>query len=354
MITKTKKAKRADTKEKTFTVADILMVLGFVALAITTYMGTKLLTGDLMESIITSAEVVGASALLLWIICTAKKAHNHRQGWMLVEVLTLLTFIILFFSLFTERARHFEYMTNMRDSLYIAATHDKEEILGLFTRYEQQEKTDMGTIYNSMKSLPVNRSLYMDAETRERVKTWEGKNALKHNQVYTSYQLNKAAGDYIGVLENNVLFGPQYRNLKATYTDKLDSVVKSFERGTDYGKYREMATLMKETYYPKVAKELSALSGKGDLKFEMYSDAYGVHSRLLSRTYEANPDNLQLNSYFDGKARATAAGWWYTAAVFCLILCAYFATKRSRRVTVMTGFFKNKRSFTNDGGIDIC
>lgn len=353
MITKTKKAKSAPTKEKTFTVADILMVLGFVALAITTYLGTKLLTGDLMESIITSAVVVGANALLLWIICTAKKAHNHRQGWMLVEVLALVTFIILFFFLFTERARHFEYMTNMRDRLYTAATHDKGEILGLFAQYEEQEKRDMGTIYNSMKRLPANRTLYMDAETQERVKTWEGKNALKHKQEYTSYQLNKAAADYNGVLENNVLFGPQYRNLRAAYTLKLDSVVNSIERGTDYGDYHTMAMNM-ENHYTNLAKDLTALSGRGDLKFEMYSDGNSVHSRLLSRTYEANPENLQLHKYFDGEARATAAGWWYTAAVFCLILCAYFATKRSRRVTVMTGFFKNKGSFTNDGGIDIC
>ena len=107
--------------------------------------------------------------------------------------------------------------------------------------------------------------------------------------------------------------------------------------------------------YSKIAGELSALSSRPQkyILEGMYNKT--IKSRPLAKTYEADTDALELPAFFNGKKKSTAAGWWLTCGMLFFILCAYFATPRSRRVTVLSnGILNRKKNYTNDGGIDLC
>lgn len=349
-----KKNSAKKPREKTFSVADILMVLGFLALGYSTFMGTKLLTGDFTDAVIAAAATLGGSMLFLWIICMAKKAHNHRQAWLVLELAMIVVFVCIFF-VFTDRARHYHYITTVKDNLHKEAVDDRDEILSLFGQYEKQEKDDMGTIYNSMKALPTDRQLYANEETAKLLNEWEGENTIKPGGYYSNNELKSAAQSYYDVLDKHVLFGENYNKIKNEYTKRLNEITNSIGNSNDYGQYHAYAMSLSKVYET-LAAELTALSAK-DQKYELeYNYGSGRLQALpLHKVYTAKTDNLKFIRHFDGTSRSKAAGWWYTAAILLLIMCSYFATKRSRRVTVLSnGLFNRKKSFTQDGGIDIC
>lgn len=338
-------------KEKTFSVADILMVTGFVILAYTTYMGTRLLTGDFTGSVVTAIIVVAVCMLLLWIICKAKKAHNHRNAWMIFEIIMVVVFAGLFLAL-TVNARHYVYIMSVGDSLQNDAEHDRDAIFALFDQYESQEKEDMGSIYNNIKALPTYTNLYADQETADRLKEWEGEHTIEPGKSYSQDELNSAAQAYYDVLEKHVLLGGSYKNLKSEYTAQLDALMSSIKNGSDYGQYHNMAHNLGKKYED-LAESLTSLSARKQ-KYLLSQNGGRLTSKQLGRTYTAT-EPMQLKKHFDGSAKSTAAGWWYTLGALIFIMCGYFATRRSRRITVMSdGLLRKKKSFTHDGGIDIC
>ena len=309
---------------------DLLTVVGFVILMFATYLGSKLLSGNFTEAIVTTAIVTAVCVLFVWLLCTAKKAYNHRQAWMWTEYTLLVVFVVVFF----------------------VATGWKETILGIFAAYEAQEKADMGEIYNSIKSLPTYETLGADEETKERLLAWKGENSLKWDRSYSQDELNQAAQAYDEVLQY-ALIGPQYRALRSAYTEKVDSVVNSIS-DAKYDDYHAASRRL-ALYYDGAAEELTRLSASR-AKYELNMEYGLLTSHQMPREYTADTDELKLQSHFDGTPHATTAGWCYTAGVLLLVLCPYFATRRSRRVTALSGgiFGRKKRTFTNDGGIDIC
>lgn len=338
-------------KEGSYTVGDLLTVVGFVILMFATYLGCKLLSGNFTEAIVTTAIVTAVCVLFVWLLCTAKKAYNHRQAWMWTEYTLLVVFVVVFF-VATGWARHFQYITTVKDQLHTDAIEDRETILGIFATYEAQEKADMGEIYNSIKSLPTYETLGADEETKERLLAWKGENSLKWDRSYSQDELNHAAQAYDEVLQY-ALMGPQYRALRSAYTEKVDSVVNSIS-DAKYDDYHAASKRL-ALYYDGAAEELTRLSASR-AKYELNMEYGLLTSHQMPREYTADTDELKLQSHFDGTPHATTAGWCYTAGVLLLVLCPYFATRRSRRVTALSGGFfgRKKRTFTNDGGIDIC
>ena len=144
-----------------------------------------------------------------------------------------------------------------------------------------------------------------------------------------------------------------YRALRSAYTEKVDSVVNSIS-DAKYDDYHAASKRL-ALYYDGAAEELTQLSASR-AKYELNMEYGLLTSHQMPREYTADTDELKLQSHFDGTPHATTAGWCYTAGVLLLVLCPYFATRRSRRVTALSGgiFGRQKRTFTHDGGIDIC
>ena len=225
-----KKNKNATKKEKTVSVADILMVIGFVVLAFTTYLGSKLLTGDIGRAIITTIVVLGIAGLLLWVLCTAKKAQNHRQAWMIVEGVSLIVFVGVFF-LATGEARHFLYVSENKAQLKQKAEADREKVMALFDNYRKSESQDISAIYNAIKALPADQALYFDNDTRKRLEEWAGDKSIKSGRSYSRAYINSAALDYQKVM-NAILVGKSFDELKNKYKEHLDKIVKSLGDGS--------------------------------------------------------------------------------------------------------------------------
>lgn len=339
-------------KEKTYTVADLLVVLGFLVLIYSIYIGTKLLSGDFMEAVITAGVVAGTCVLFLWLLCMAKKAYNHRQAWRVLEWVILILFAAFFF-ISTKNARHFQYIISIKEELHTNAISDKNKIIALFDAYEESEKRDIGRIYNSIKALPAYETIYADANTKKRLAAWKGDKTIKIGKYYTQDELNDAAQAYSKVLMDGVLLGPRYQALREAYVVKLDTIVNSIRKGIGYGEFYSMSKKLM-TYYTDVAAELTGFSAR-EQKYELTVHNGILTSKAMPNTYKADSESLQLRTHFNGTSQSTNVGWIYTAIAFCLILCPYFATHRSCRVTVLNGsIFSRKKSFTNDGGIDIC
>jgi len=343
--------KKTQSKGKSFSVADILMVIGFMTLAFTTFLGSKLLYGDLIRAAFTMLLIVLLTALFLWLLCTAKKAQNHRRNWMIVEAVSLVIFVVFFLTV-TGESRHFMYVFENKTELSKKAQEDCDKMINLFEKYEQQEKAHISKIKESINSIPPHVTVYADSETKSRLKQWKGKHTIKSGRSYWPESIKAAANDYEKVLKG-LLLGDDYATFREEYKRKINKIVSSVDKGADYDEYYEDARLFCE-YYEDIAKELTRLSNLPQ-KYNLTNRNGTLRSEMLSHKYEANEQDLGLPEYFNGVKQSTAIGWILTCGMLFFILCAYFATSRSRRVTVLSGgFLKGRKNLTNDGGIDLC
>lgn len=346
-------------KEKTFSIADILMVCGFVALLFSTYMGSMLLTGNFTEAVITTVAVMGISILFLWLIITAKKAHNHRQAWLITEFTLVVAFVFLFIGILTNRSRHYIYMTSQKETLHNDALHDKGVIMSLFDKFERTEKNSIDEINLSFKAIPSYTKLYSnDDKTKDRISTWKGSGKVKPlvlGEGYSQAQINAWADYYQKkVLNPNIL--EDASKLKDEYMEQIDSIISSIESGSDYGKYYSMSKQL-QLIYSDAADQLTELS-KNETKYRINANGGELTSQSVSTSYHADDSELRLSSHFNGVPQYTKGGWWFSIALLLLISISYLAARRSRRVTVLSsgflGLFRKRKSVTNDGGINIC
>lgn len=351
-------AKKKNKREKTISIADIMMVVGFLALAFTTFMGSMLLTGQVSTAIIITLIVIGISVLAIWGLFMAKKQYNNRSLWMVAEFLILAVFVVGFMLLLTVHSRHFFYIHSQNDNLYQDAVSDKATILGLFDEFEERESHDISSIEGNLRHLPVGVDLYAgDDATKKRLSRWKGSDKVKPvkpGNSYTNDQLNKWAGYYADrVLRPNLL--QEGGRVRAVYENKLDSMISSIQAGGfNYAGYYRMSKQFADIYN-QAADKLTALS-HDESKYEVKSTYRGeITTKLMPREYKADSDRLMLRRHFSGESKYTAAGWWWSAAILIFVLMAYFCAPRSRRVTAMSGgLFRRKKNITNDGGIDIC
>lgn len=346
--------KTKEKSNKSVSIADILMVLGFLALGASTFLGAQLLKDDFTMSAIICAAVLVGTALLLWVLCIAKQQKNYRSTWFVVEMLVLVVFIGGFVYA-TGYGRHFQYITSIKNELVDAAQNDANTIKGLFAEYESREKSDIADIQNSVNHIPNNVKIEAkDYATQEKLDNWVGNSdeVLKSRQSYSTYALNRIASSFATLLEDDILLGTKYHSLKLKSEARLDSLVYTMKNGANYYDYYSIAKTFKKDNKD-VAENLTGLSNH-PMKFEInasrVNDRTYISAYEKGNTYESDDKTMQLIKYFDGKMKATITGWALTALLLFLVLCAYFAAPRSRRVTALSrGKFSSA-----DGGIDIC
>jgi hypothetical protein len=337
-------------KEKSISVADILMTIGFVLLTYSTFLGVQLLQGDYTTSFLITGGIIIGTALLLWVIYTAKGKNNYRQAWLKTEIVG----IVLFTGLFiwgTGYGRHYLYIVSIKEDLYKVAQKDIAKIDKLFQDYEKTEENDINDIRGNIKGLPRNIKYQVeknDTTTTNALGKWAGDDKITVGGVYNQSQLDSIAKKFESLLKD-ILLGDKYNDYKNSKKESLQKILQDIKSGRGHSSYYQSANYINDKY-PEIAKQLTEYSSH-EMKFTIKS----VNNTAIVKVYR-KPETYQANSkmefikMFDGKKKSTPTGWLLTFIIWLLILCEYFAAPRSRRVTALTG---NGKFEQNDDGIEI-
>lgn len=338
---------------KSVTIADILTVIGFLGILFTTFMGSMMLTGVLSDALISCAALLCGGILFLWLLAVAKKASNNRQAWFITEMALLVAFVALF-AVFTSQSRHFLYMYSQQETLKRHAMADRTKMLQLIEDFKDNESKVIKDIYRNYTANISESVKYNPGNSREIGKWKRADVAVAPDTIGGMYEFRdvtafaKSREKYLK--EQLLIEGAD--SIKRYAEEQLESIVAKLESQDGFENYHKLARDY-VNLYTHIGDELTELS-KSQLKFKVRVVGNTlIEESVGGEDYTTNPDNLLLPAYFNGKARSTNAGWYFTAAMLLLIITSYLAVKRSRRVTAMSGgIFSGRKSQSKTGGIN--
>lgn len=123
------------------TLANILAVIGLALLFVFSFLGLYFRSGgELGWNIVVAAIITGVTAFLLWLLVTAKGAHNYLKQWKVIEIGTLIVFILFAIPVaLWGGIMHFFVVNNNKEFVKECAKDDLNAIDDLFTQYKEFE-----------------------------------------------------------------------------------------------------------------------------------------------------------------------------------------------------------------------
>lgn len=131
-------------KQKTgkISLANLIAIIGLVLLLIFSYLGRSYLSGGEMGfDILIAVAITSITAFLLWFLIKAKGAENKLQQWKIIELSTLIIYIV--FAVVTAiygGAMHFFTVNDNKDNLKELAREDLNSIESMFIEYKKFEE----------------------------------------------------------------------------------------------------------------------------------------------------------------------------------------------------------------------
>ncbi len=136
------------------TVANIVSILGLVAMAVLVYLGYSFSNAEAGGNIGTNILIASACIIitggLLVVLIHAKGVENNFKGWLIVEIIALCLFIGASFYP-SSQIMHYFVIQNQKEDLMELAKEDIENIKGQVELFKSQEAARLGINYDGIK-----------------------------------------------------------------------------------------------------------------------------------------------------------------------------------------------------------
>lgn len=127
-------------KEKSMTIAGFISLLGMVLLSVFTYLGLSFLNpGELGMNVLKSLGLVVVLATVLNLLLRAKRAENDLKKWLVAEIVLLVVYIVIAICTFSG-VSHFFTIQSQREELKRMAWHDYQLYMDVYDNYEKISK----------------------------------------------------------------------------------------------------------------------------------------------------------------------------------------------------------------------
>lgn len=317
------------------TKANIISIVGLVLLFSFTFLGHSFKSGGEMGwDILVSVAITGLAAFALWFLVKAKGAENQLEKWRIIELSTLVAYVIVVIPLsFCGGVTNFFAANADKDSYKAKAHNDIAKIDSVFSQYENFEKDALEKTLTGLGN-----SVSMGMSRSSELVTYMEHNSIKPTR--TSVE------NFVEIQKGNVL-GTQYEQYNKQYKAERDAIINTID-SWNVIQIPSQAKLI-EDLAVQTSKWLTERSASAKLPLvENKSQAFTIIESNQVKQYqvEGGIENLEFR-----KAIMSAGGMNITSILFLiivhvLILLNYFVAYR----TFTLGLTKNP---DNDGGVTL-
>lgn len=317
------------------TKANIISIVGLVLLFSFTFLGHSFKSGGEMGwDILVAVSITGLAAFALWFLVKAKGAENQLEKWRIIELSTLVAYVIVVIPLsFCGGVTNFFAANADKDSYKAKAHNDIAKIDSVFSQYENFEKDALEKTLTGLGN-----SVSMGMSRSSELVTYMEHNSIKPTR--TSVE------NFVEIQKGNVL-GTQYEQYNKQYKAERDAIINTID-SWNVIQIPSQAKLI-EDLAVQTSKWLTERSASAKLPLvENKSQAFTIIESNQVKQYqvEGGIENLEFR-----KAIMSAGGMNITSILFLiivhvLILLNYFVAYR----TFTLGLSKNPN---NDGGVTL-
>lgn len=320
---------KTDKKGK-ITIANIIAMVGICLLAIYSYMGNSYLSGgETGTDIIKTAVLIGFTAFLLWFLIKAKGAENNIKKWKMLEIGTLVVYIIIAIatSLFGG-VMHYFVVNDNKEEIERYAAEDLARIDSLIERYRTYESAAIDQSVMGLKSA-------IGKKNDEKLRVFMEEKSIGRNDASISL---------FGDLCKTWLLGDDFDAIIENYNNEKEDI------NIVVNNWNTMLIAPKAKQISKIAKDMGKIlteRSKGiELPYIDYDES--GDSRYTITHYQSK--EFKIEGDFKFKKAIMKAEGFSTAALFMvifihlLILFNYIVAYR----TATIGVGKN---YEEDGGI---
>lgn len=119
------------------TIANIIAIIGLVALLVFNYLGYSYKSGgETGWDIVFSFLITAICAFLLWFMIKAKSAANNLEKWKIIEYVTLAIYIVIAIPLSSFGIMHFFAVNDKKEEIKVLMQNDMQKIDKMFTDYK--------------------------------------------------------------------------------------------------------------------------------------------------------------------------------------------------------------------------
>lgn len=319
------------------TKANIISIVGLVLLFSFTFLGHSFKSGGEMGwDILVSVAITGVSAFSLWFLVKAKGAENQLEKWRIIEISTLVAYIVVVIPLsFCGGVTNFFAANADKDSYKDKAHNDIakiDSVFSLYKNYEQNAVVKTGSGLRNSVGIGQSRSS-------------ELVNFMENNSINpTGMSVNN-----FEELQKGYVLGSQYEQFYKQYKVERDAIINTID-SWNVIQIPSQAKLIEELAV-QTAKWLTERSVSAKLPLVEYtaiSQAYTITLSNQAKQYQVDGgiENLEFR-----KAIMSAGGMNISSILFLIIV----------HVLILLNYFVAYRTFTlgltktpdNDGGVTL-
>ena len=286
--------------------------------------------------ILVSVAITGLAAFALWFLVKAKSAENQLEKWRIIEISTLVAYIVVVIPLsFCGGVTNFFAANADKGSYKDKAHNDIAKIDSVFSQYENFEKNAVlqtGTGLGNSVGMGMSRS--------SELVTYMEHNSIKPTQ--TSVE------NFVELQKGNVL-GTQYEQYYKQYKLERDAIINTID-SWNVIQIPSQAKLI-EDLAVQTSKWLTERSASAKLplvKYDSMSRAYTIKlsNQVMQYQVEGGIENLEFRKTIMSAEGMNMSSILFLIIVHMLILLNYFVAYR----TFTLGLTKNPN---NDGGVTL-
>jgi hypothetical protein len=314
-------------KNNGISIANFIAIIGLVILMIFSFMGRSYLSGgEMIWSIIISIGITIVSAILLWLLIKAKSAENEIAKWKVVEITTLVIYLIFACAtVFYSGITHFFVVNGNKDTIKTYAETDFNKIDSLFINYEDFEELAITTT-----SLGLENAIDEDAILDEDLETFFEEN----NTTQSTYGIENFVE-----LQRDKLLGETYESLKKEYEKKRKEIMQDVKSwNTLFIPYKAHGI---EKLATEVSTKLNQMSEDALLPIiEMNEDGfYTLAQEDQSNTFdiEGGVETLKFRKAIIESGGISLTAIFITLLIHLLILFNYVVAYRTHTVGIKKG-----------------
>ena len=321
-----------------FSIADLISIIGLVALAFFLYLGYTYSGTNSGTSVLLSILITIGIALILYALLYAKRVENNFEKWRRVEYGLVAVFVAACVATIPTLC-HFINVNRNSSELKDHALADLGKMENAISNFQDQERANLSQLEVGLQNV-ASASNYYSATTDE----------LKE------YIANEIIGDKASKLNKENI---------SSFTEKWNGHIDNLHH---YGEGKSYATTLKDAIdknrkrvenwkifeIPQAIEDIDRLGKELGTNLNSISESYPLHK--IGRTgsqYDIvdkhTAFSASVNSNFkDECSKQTGvnfSGAALSVVIFLLIIFSYLVAYRSTKISVKAG------SSTNDGGI---
>lgn len=283
--------------------ANVIAVVGIVALGVLTYLGRAFISGGEMGiSIIWAVGVAAIATALLVLMIKAKGVESYFKQWKVVEVISLICYLA-FAALTASTVVHFFVVTEDKEELKECAHADVGAITDLYNDYVATYNSNISSTVGFIRQCRDNAS-------------------HKKEKGYDTFESFIESEDSIEEIETDYT-AAYIVDVTSGYENDVKNNIGKWNAQIDGWSLLHISTLAKqvEEYYAQYRTQLIEIAGNNSDDYPLYLD-----TKLKSH-------KMQLGEKLKTASGETIIGWIVVVLVHFMILFNYFIASRSRIVS---------------------